>query len=60
MLECAPLGFRPADFAAAFGIRPDAEKMYEFSKSGKVDELRIYLAAGTKPDGHKVSQAASQ
>ena len=58
--ELTTAGLGPTDFATAFGIRPDARKVYDSANSGKVDELRIYLAAGTKPDGHKVSQAASQ
>ena len=56
-LECAPLGFQPSDFAAAFGIRPDAQKLFRAAQNGNEDEVRILLAAGAEPDGYKVSES---
>ena len=61
VVECAPLGFPPADFAAAFGIRPDAKKVYDLCYQSslsreQVDEVRSLLKAGAGPDDYKVSQ----
>ena len=54
VVECAPLGFPPADFAAAF---PEVhKKVFELAYSGKVDEVRSLLAAGADPDEYKVSE----
>ena len=56
VVECAPLGFPPADFAAAF---PEVhEKVYDLCNQSKeqVDEVRSLLKAGAGPDDYKVSE----
>ena len=56
VVECAPLGFPPADFAAAF---PEVhKKVYDLCHQSKekVDEVRSLLAAGADPDEHKVGE----